>query len=100
MSIIDFTRSSCKNKDMINKQITENFEKFFAMYGFTNIKEMPNVKVSRNGDYFIIEAEQEECDNIVNSLSKFKSSHFQNTLSPKFSKLKNGLKVEFTIDGE
>ena len=41
MSLIDFTHLTCKNEDILNKQIIENFEKHFAMYSLTTIKKIP-----------------------------------------------------------
>ena len=100
MSVIEFTKNSCKNKDIMNKQITENFEQHFAMYSFTNIKEMPNIEVTKNGDAYIVKTEANTCKEIINSLSSYRCSHFNHTLIPVFTLIDEGLKIEFKIDGE
>ena len=100
MSIIDFTQNVCKNKDTINKQIIENFERYFAMYTLSTIKHMPNVEVFKNEKSYIIKATNKEYDEIINILSRYKCSNFQNTLIPIFTKTNEGLIIEFKIDGE
>lgn len=98
MSLIEFTHKTCKNNDILNKQILENFEKHFAMYSFTTIKDMPNIEVLNNEAY-IIRGTDEECEEIINALSSFRCSHFNNTLVPIFTMVKEGLRIEFKIDG-
>lgn len=94
MTIIDFTRNSCKNEDILNKQVINNFEEHFAMYSFTIIKDMPNIEVMDENAY-IIKATKEKCIEIMNSLSKYQCSHFSNTLIPKFTIIEEGLRIEF-----
>ena len=97
MSLIDFTHQTCKNNDILNKQILENFEKHFAMYSFTTINDMPNIEVLNNEAY-IIRGTDEECEEIINALSSFKCSHYNDTLVPIFTMIKEGLQIEFMID--
>ena len=99
MSLIDFTHNTCKTKDILNKQILDNFEKHFAMYSFTTIKNMPNIEVLKNNEAYIIRGTSEECKEIIKALSSFKCSHFNDTLVPVFTMVEEGLKVEFEIDG-
>lgn len=99
MSLIDFTHNICKDNDTLNKQIIDNFEKHFAMYSFTNIKNIPNIEVLKNNEAYIIRGTNEECKEIERVLSSFRCSHFHNTLVPKFTITKEGLIVEFMIDG-
>lgn len=96
MSLIDFTHNTCKNKDILNKQILDNFEKHFAMYSFTTIKDMPNIEVENEA--YIIRGTDEECKEIIKSLSSFRCSHFNDTLIPVFTVIKEGLRVEFVVD--
>lgn len=98
MTIIEFTKNSCKNKNIMNKQITQNFEEHLAMYSFTNFKDIPNIEVS-NGT-FIIRAETDTCKDIIESLSSYRCSYFDRTLIPVFTLINEGLKIEFKIDGE
>lgn len=98
MSLIDFTHSTCKSADIFNKQILDNFEKHFAMYSFTTIKDMPNIEVL-NSEAYIIRGTEEECKEIINALSSFKCSHFNDTLSPIFTLTEEGLIIEFKVDG-
>lgn len=101
MSIIDFTQNVCKTREIVNKQITENFEHYFAMYTLSTIKnDMPNVEVSKSENSYIIKANTKESEEIINNLSKYKFSNFQNTLIPVFTKIDTGLLVEFKVDGE
>lgn len=100
MSMIDFTHKSCKTKDKINTQVIKNFEEHFAMYSFTTIKNMPNIEVSKKDNSYIIKGTEKECKDIVDSLSSFSCSHFHDTLIPIFTKIKEGLKIEFKIVGE
>ena len=99
MSLIDFTHNTCKNKDIFNKQILKNFEKHFAMYSFTTIKNMPNIEVLDNSDAYIFRGTVEECKEIINVLSSFKCSHFNDTLVPIFTLTEEGLIIEFKVDG-
>lgn len=99
MSLIDFTHSTCKNKDILNRQIIDNFEQHFAMYSFTTIKQMPNVEVLKDTETYVIKCTGEECDEIIDALASFKCSHFNDTLVPVFTKIKQGLKIEFKTDG-
>lgn len=99
MSLIDFTHNTCKNEDILNKQIIENFEEHFAMYSFTTIKNMPNIEVLKNREAYIIRGTDEECKEIIESLSSFKCSHFDQTLVPIFKMTKKGLIITFEIDG-
>ena len=99
MSLIDFTHTTCKNEDVFNKQIIENFEKHFAMYSFTTIKKMPNIEVLKNSEAYIIRGTDEECKEIVNALSSFKCSHFNDTLVPIFKMTDEGLLIKFKVDG-
>lgn len=98
MSLIDFTHRTCKSVNILNKQILENFEKHFAMYSFTTIKDMPNIEVLNN-DAYIIRGTDEECKEIINALSSFKCSHFNDTLIPIFTSVEDGLIIEFKVDG-
>ena len=99
MSLIEFTQNTCKTKDIFNRQIIENFEKHFAMYSFTTIKNMPNIEVLKDREAYIIRGTDEECKEIIESLSSFKCSHFHDTLSPVFTMTKEGLIIEFIVDG-
>lgn len=99
MSLIDFTHLTCKNEDILNKQIIENFEKHFAMYSFTTIKDMPNIEVLKNGEAYIFRGTDEECKEIIESLSSFKCSHFNDTLVPIFKMEDKELLITFEIDG-
>lgn len=99
MSLIDFTNNTCKNKDTFNSQIIENFEKHFAMYSFTTIKNIPNVEVLNNSEVYIIRGTNEECKEIIDCLSSFKCSHFSDTLVPVFTLTEEGLLIEFKVDG-
>ena len=98
MSLIDFTHKTCKSIDIMNKRIIENFEKHFAMYSFTTIKDMPNIEVL-NSEAYIIKGTDEECKEIINALSSFKCSHFNDTLTPIFTMTEEGLIIEFEVDG-
>lgn len=100
MSVIDFTHSSCKNKDIMNKQIIENFEEHFAMYSLNTIKNIPNIEISKDDNFYIVKCKSKECNEIINTLSAFKCSNYQNTLIPIFTIIEGGLKIEFKIDGE
>ena len=99
MSLIDFTHNTCKTKDILNTQIIENFEEHFAMYSFTTIKNMPNIEVTKDNEAYIIRGTDEECKDIINALSSFRCSHFNDTLVPVFTVVKEGIKVEFIIGG-
>ena len=99
MSLIEFTHNTCKNNDILNKQIIENFEKHFAMYSFTTIKNIPNIEVLKNKEAFIIRGSSEECEEIESALTNYTCSHFHDTLVPKFTMAKDGLIVEFIING-
>ena len=99
MSLIDFTHKTCKNNNILNQQILDNFEKHFAMYSFTTIKNIPNIEVLKENEAYIIRGTQKECKEIKNVLSSFKCSHFNDTLVPKFTIVKEGLIIEFEIDG-
>lgn len=99
MSLIEFTHNTCKTKEIFNRQIIENFEKHFAMYSFTTIKNMPNIEVLKDRQAYIIRGTDEECKEIIESLSSFKCSHFHATLSPVFTMTKEGLIIEFIADG-
>lgn len=98
MSLIDFTHDTCKSVNIMNKQIIENFEKHFAMYSFTTIKDMPNIEVL-NSEAYIIRGTDEECKEIIDSLSSFRCSHFYDTLIPVFTLTEEGLIIEFKVDG-
>ena len=100
MSIIDFTHSTCKNTNIMNKQIVENFEEHFAMYSLNTIKNIPNIEVSKDNEAYIVKGTKEECTEIMNRLSSFRCSHFDTTLQPICTIIKAGLKIEFKIDGE
>lgn len=100
MSIIDFTHLTCKNKNIMNKQILENFEEHFAMYSLNTIKNIPNIEVSNDNEAYIVKGTEEECIEIKNRLSSFKCSHFENTLQPVCTIIKEGLKIEFKINEE
>lgn len=100
MSVIEFTINSCKDKNTMNKQIIENFEQHLAMYSFTNLKNMPNIEVSKTGNTYIISAETDTCKDIIDSLSSYRCSNFNNTLIPVFTLIDKGLQIEFIIDGE
>ena len=99
MSLVDFTNSICKNKNTLNKQIIDNFETLFAMYSFTANTHMQNVELLENKNAYIIRGTDEECKEIINSLSNFRCSHFANTLKPIFDTSNKGLIVHFEIDG-
>ena len=99
MSLIEFTHATCKSADIFNKQILENFEKHFAMYSFTTIKNMPNIEVLKDSEAYIIRGTDEECKEIINVLSSFKCSHFHDTLVPIFTLTEEGLLIEFKVDG-
>lgn len=99
MSLIDFTHATCKSEDILNKQIIENFEKHFAMYSFTTIKNMPNIEVLKNGEAYIIRGTDKECKEIMDALSSFKCTHFIDTLTPVFTLSDDGLLITFKIDG-
>lgn len=99
MSLIDFTHNTCKSTNILNKQIIDNFEKHFAMYSFTTIKNIPNIEVLKENESYIIRGTNEECKEIERVLSSFKCSHFNNTLVPKFTIVKEGLIIDFEIDG-
>lgn len=99
MSLIDFTHNTCKSNETLNKQIVDNFEKHFAMYSFTNIKNIPNIEVLKDNEAYIIRGTNEECKEIENVLSSFTCSNFNDTLIPKFTTIKEGLLVEFIISG-
>lgn len=98
MSLIDFTHKTCKNNDILNKQILDNFEKHFAMYSFTAIKDIHNIEVLKDNEAYIIKGTNKECEEIERVLSSYRCSHFDNTLVPKFTMVENGLLVEFIID--
>lgn len=98
MSLIQFTHDTCKNNDILNKQILNNFEKHFAMYSFTTIKNMPNIEVL-NDTAYLIRGTDEECEEIIKALSSFKCTHFNDTLVPIFTMIKEGLCIEFEVDG-
>lgn len=101
MSVIDFTHTSCKNNtEIMNKQLVENFEEHFAMYSLNTIKDMHNIEISKDNDSYIVKCKKKECDEIINKLSSFKCSNFKNTLTPIFTIINGGLKIEFKIDGE
>lgn len=100
MSITEFTHITCKNNDIMNKQIVENFEEHFAMYSLTHIENITNIEVSSDNECYIVRGSEEECKNIINKLSRFKCSNFKNTLSPIFTLIAEGLKIEFKVDGE
>ena len=99
MSLIEFTHNTCKNNDILNKQIIKNFEKHFAMYSFTTIKNIPNIEVLKNSEAYIIRGTNEECKEIERVLSSFRCSHYHDTLVPKFTMTKEGLIVEFMVNG-
>lgn len=99
MSLIEFTQNTCKNNDILNKQIIENFEKHFAMYSFTTIKNIPNIEVLKNNEAFIIRGTNEECEEIERFLTSYACSHYHDTLIPKFTMAKDGLIVEFIVGG-
>lgn len=99
MSLIDFTHKTCKNNDILNKQILDNFEEHFAMYSFTTIKNIPNIKVLKDNQSYIIKGTKKECKEIERILSSFRCSHFNDTLVPKFTMVEDGLIVEFIVDG-
>lgn len=100
MTMIEFTKNSCKNENILNRQVIENFEEHFAMYSFTTIKDIPNIEVFQDENAYIIRADKQECDEIMNTLSKYRCSNFYATLVPVFTIIEEGLKVEFKIDGE
>lgn len=100
MSIIDFTHNTCKNIDIMNKQLVENFEEHFAMYSLIKIKNISNIEVSNDNDSYIIKGTEEECKDIVEKLSRLKCSNFNDTLSPIITMISGGLQIEFKIDGE
>ena len=99
MSLIDFTHATCKSEDVLNKQIIDNFEKHFAMYSFTTIKNMPNIEVLKNREAYIIRGTDEECKEIIEALSSFTCTHFADTLVPIFKKTDKGLLITFKVDG-
>lgn len=99
MSLIDFTHSTCKSEDVLNKQIIDNFEKHFAMYSFTTIKNMPNIEVLKNREAYIIRGTDEECKEIIEALSSFTCTHFADTLVPTFKMTDKGLIITFKTDG-
>ena len=100
MSVITFTKQSCKNNDIMNKTLVENFEEHFAMYSLSTIKRLPNIEVSNDGKlYYFIKCNEEETMDIINTLSSFQCSNFDNTLIPIFNILEDGLKIEFEIKG-
>ena len=99
MSLIDFTHNTCKTKDIFNKQLLENFEEHFAMYSFTAIKNMPNIEVTKDNQAYIFKGTDDECKDIIDTLSSFRCSHYRDTLKPIFTKIKDGLRIEFDIDG-
>lgn len=101
MSIIDFTHLTCKkNNNIMNKQIVENFEEHFAMYSLNTIKDIPNIEVSKYDGTYIVKGTEDECNEIINRLSSFRCSNFENTLRPVFTLIKEGLCIEFKIDRE
>lgn len=99
MSLIEFTNITCKSENIFKRQILENFEKHFAMYSFTTIKDMPNIEALKDSNAYIIRGTDEECKEIIESLSSFKCSHFSDTLSPIFTLTEEGLIIEFEVDG-
>ena len=68
MSVINFTKESCKNnKDIINTTLAENFEEHFAMYSLSTIKKLPNIEVSNDGKlylYDVIDIKKETSNSI------------------------------------
>lgn len=99
MSLVDFTHTICKNKGTLNTQIVDNFEKCFAMYSFTTIKDIPEIELTKNKKAYIVRGTDEECKEIIDSLSNFRCSHFNDTLKPKFTMVDKGLQIEFIIEG-
>lgn len=97
MSLIDFTHTSCKTKEKINKQIVENLDEHFAMYSFTAIKNMPNLELTKDNQAYIFKGSEKECKEIMNTLSSYQCSHFNTTLVPVFTMIDEGLKIEFKI---
>lgn len=99
MSVINFTKESCKNnKDIINTTLAENFEEHFAMYSLSHIKNLPNIEVANNGEIcYFIKCKKDEALDIINVLSSFQCSHFDNTLIPIFNMVKDGLNVGFKV---
>lgn len=100
MTMIEFTKNSCKNENILNKQVIENFEEHFAMYSFTTIREIPNIEAFEDQNAYIVRADKEECNEIIDTLSRYRCSNFHETLIPVFTIIEEGLKIEFKIDGE
>ena len=100
MTMIEFTKNSCKNENILNRQVIENFEEHFAMYSLTTIKDVPNIEVFEDENAYIIRGNKQECDEIINTLSQYRCSNFYTTLIPVFTLLEEGLKIQFKIDGE
>ena len=97
MSVISFTKESCKNnKEIMNKTLVENLEEHFAMYSLSHIKKLPNIEVGNNGNlYYFIKCDKDEALDIINALSSFQCSHFDNTLMPIFNIVDDGLNIGF-----
>ncbi len=101
MSVITFTKESCKNIDTMNKTLVEHFEEHFAMYSLSTIKKFPKVEVVNNGKLcYIIKCNKKESVDIIDVLSSFQCSNFGNTLIPVFNLIDEGLLVEFKLAGE
>lgn len=99
MSLLEFTHHICKTDDVINKELIENFERHFAMYSFTKIKNMNNIDLSEDNEFYIFKGDNNECDDIISKLKSFRCSHFHNTLIPVYTMIEEGLKIEFITDG-
>ena len=101
MSMISFTTETCKTSDLITQALIDNFEKHFAMYSLTTIKKIPSIEIHGKDEfYYTIKCNDKEREELVKFLLSFRCSNFDKTLIPIFSEIKNGLKIEFKIDGE
>lgn len=95
MSIIDFTHLTCKTTNIMNNKLIKNFEEHFAMYSLNTIENIPNIEVSKDSEAYIIKGTEEECTKIMDKITSFRCSHFDNTLYPVCTIIKEGLRVEF-----